>query len=105
MKFVDPSPSNDIYFRIPDPLLDAVLESAMERTMTFYEQTFWCNNDVFLCNQAAQKLVKAGKNVDRAFMGESPGGTGQSLYSGHLAAQCVHNYFSLTQTHLGSLFT
>ena len=36
--------------------------------------------DVFLCCQAALALAKRGFNVDRCFMGESPGGVGQSLF-------------------------
>ena len=35
---------------------------------------------------AAQALAKRGLNVDRLFIGLSPGGVGQSLYSSHLAA-------------------
>jgi len=72
------SPDNHIYVRIPHTLLrpslrDPVLATAAERLETFYAQTFWCNCDVFLCCQAAQALAKRGENVDRCFIGVSPG--------------------------------
>ena len=47
---------------------------------------------MFKCNQAAQALCKRGENLDRCFIGESPGGVGQSLYTGHLAAMYKHNH-------------
>jgi len=61
----------------------------------FYRQTFWANVEVFGCMQAAQALARRGENIDRCFMGLSPGGVGQSLYSMHLAAMygSLHVYF------------
>ena len=47
---------------------------------------------VFLCCQAAQAHAKRGENIDRRFIGESPGGVGQSLYSSHLNAVCGQNH-------------
>ena len=80
------SPSNNIYVRIPHPLCDPVLEHAQLELLTFYKQTFWCNQYVLECCQAAQALAKRGENIDRLFIGISPGGVGQSLYSMHLHA-------------------
>ena len=61
----------------------------------FLQQTVWANIDVFECNQAAEALAKRGVNIDRLYMGISPGGVGQSLYSLHLAAKYggIHGYF------------
>ena len=36
--------------------------------------------------QAALALAKRGENIDRLFIGISPGGVGQSLYTANLAA-------------------
>ena len=58
----------------------------------FYSQTFWASHDVFLCNQAALALAKRGVNVDRCFIGESPGRVGQSLYSIHLDTMLAQNH-------------
>ena len=80
------SPDNNIYIRIPHPLMDPVLAEAKTQLRQFYKRTFWCNNYVFQCCQAAQALAKRGQNIDRLFIGISPGGVGQSLYSGHLHA-------------------
>ncbi|CAE8656395.1 unnamed protein product [Polarella glacialis] len=89
---VEPSPNNDIYVYIPTPLLDPVLESMVARLLQFFSQTFWCNFEVFQCTQAAQALCKRGENLDRCFIGESPGGVGQSLFTAHLAAVYKHNH-------------
>ncbi|CAE8658603.1 unnamed protein product [Polarella glacialis] len=89
---VEPSPKNDIYVYIPTPLLDPVLESMVARLLQFFSQTFWCNFEVFQCTQAAQALCKRGENLDRCFIGESPGGVGQSLFTAHLAAVYKHNH-------------
>jgi hypothetical protein len=51
MVAVDRSPDNDIYVRIPHPLLDPVLASAEERLTHFYSTTFWRNAQVFQCQQ------------------------------------------------------
>ena len=95
-------PQNDCYIRIPHPLLDAVLEANMERLQLFYERTFWCNLDVFKCFQAAIAIAKRGYNVDRCFIGISPGGVGQSLYSHHLSEMYKqnHSYFDPNIWHL-----
>lgn len=85
-------PQNDCYVRIPHPLLDPVLDANMERLQKFYERTFWCNLDVFKCFQAAAAIAKRGLNVDRCFIGISPGGVGQSLYSLHLSEMYKHNH-------------
>ena len=90
--FVEPSPDNDIYVRIPHNLRDPVLEDAKEALQKFYSQTFWCNEDFFKCCLAAIALAKRGENIDRCFIGESGGGTGQGLYSQHLAAVYKHNH-------------
>ena len=58
----------------------------------FFKQTFWANIEVFRCCQAAQALAKRGENIDRCFIGESPGEVGQSLYSAHLDAVYGHNH-------------
>ena len=42
--------------------------------------------------QAAQALAKRLENIDRCFIGVSPGGVGQSLYSAHLEAVYQHNH-------------
>ena len=79
-------------FEIPHPLRDSVLSAAKERFERFVRQTFWCNEDFYACCLAAQALAKRGGNVDRCFIGVSAGGTGQSLYSSHLAAIYRHNH-------------
>ena len=63
----------------------------MDRLEKFYAQTFWYNVDVFRCCQAAIAIAKRGFNVDRFFIGISPGGVGQSLYSLHLSEMYKHN--------------
>ena len=83
-------PHNDCYIKNSHPLLDPVLEANMERLQLFYERTFWCNLDVFKCFQAAIAIAKRGYNVDRCFIGISPGGVGQSLYSHHLSEMYKH---------------
>ena len=92
IEYVRKGPRNNCYVRIPHPLLDPVMESNTKRLQLFYEQTFWCNLDVFQCCQAALALAKRGLNVDRCFIGISPGGVGQSLYSLHLSEMYKHNH-------------
>ncbi|CAE7445428.1 unnamed protein product [Symbiodinium sp. CCMP2592] len=89
---VKKSPANNCYVRIPHPLLDPVMENNLERLEKFYQQTFWCNLDVFKCFQAATAIAKRGYNVDRCFIGISPGGVGQSLYSLHLSEMYKQNH-------------
>ena len=89
---VKKGPSNNVYVRIPHPLLDPVSQSNQERLQTFYSQTFWCNLEVFRCCQAAQALAKRLINIDRCFIGCSPGGAGQSLFSSHLDSVYGHNH-------------
>ena len=93
---VNPDPSNNIYVRIPHPLRvsldDPVLQAASARLQKFLSETFWRNEDFFAACCAAIALAKRGLNVDRCFIGESPGGTGQSLYSSHLHAVYGHNH-------------
>ncbi|CAE7220712.1 unnamed protein product [Symbiodinium sp. CCMP2592] len=89
---VKKSPANNCYVRIPHPLLDPVMENKLERLEKFYQQTFWCNLDVFKCFQAATAIAKRGYNVDRCFIGISPGGVGQSLYSLHLSEMYKQNH-------------
>ena len=48
----DHSPSNNIYLRIPHALMDPVLDDAQQRLMRFFSSTFWCNIEVFQCQQA-----------------------------------------------------
>lgn len=92
VQHVQKSPANNCYIYIPHPLLDPVLDCHRERLQKFYQETFWANNEVFRCNQAALALAKRGLNIDRCFIGESPGGVGQSLYSTHLDAMLGHNH-------------
>jgi hypothetical protein len=94
---VTKGPERNVYVRIAHPLLDPVESCARERVERFYQQTFWCNHDVFLCCCAAQALAKRGENIVRCFIGISPGGVGQSLYSAHLAAVygSLHAFFDL----------
>ena len=54
MQEVDRDPGNNIYVRIPHPLLDPVLDSAQERLTNFFATTFWCNLTVFQCQQATR---------------------------------------------------
>ena len=82
LTLVKKGPHNNCYIRIPHPLLDPVMKANKERLEKFYEQTFWCNMDVFRCFQAAIAIAKRGLNVDRCFIGISPGGVGQSLQPG-----------------------
>ena len=68
------------------------MQDAEQRFQKFVRQTFWCNEQFYTCCLAAIALAKRGENVDRCFIGESSGGTGQSLYSNHLAAVYGHNH-------------
>lgn len=77
---------------IPHNLLDPVMEANCAKLCQFYAHTFWANKDVFLCCQAALALAKRGLNIDRCFIGESPGGVGQSLYSLHLDTMLGNNH-------------
>lgn len=92
LRHVQKSPANNCYLYIPHSLLDPVLEAHCAKLSEFYAHTFWANKDVFLCCQAALALAKRGINVDRCFIGESPGGVGQSLYSLHLATMLGNNH-------------
>ncbi|CAE7836607.1 unnamed protein product [Symbiodinium sp. CCMP2592] len=89
---VKKGPHNNCYVRVPHPLMDPVMEANQERLQLFYEQTFWCNLDVIRCFQAAAAIAKRGYNVDRCFIGISPGGVGQSLYSLHLSEMYKQNH-------------
>ena len=51
---VDRSPDNNIYVRIPHALLDPILAAAEERLTHFYSTTFWCNINVFQCQQVGR---------------------------------------------------
>ena len=82
----DSSPETDLYIRIPHQLLDPVLIATQERLHKYYRESFWTNFKVYKCMLAAQTLAKRGINVDRLFIGLSPGGVGQSLFTLHLAA-------------------
>ena len=95
LKHVTKSAENDCYVYIPHPLIDPVLATHADRLQKFYAQTFWANNTVFECCLAAMALAKRGFNVDRCFIGISPGGVGQSLFSMHLDAMLGpnHSYF------------
>ena len=86
------SSGNDLYIRIPHPLTDAVAEDALQRLLNYYTTSFWSIPDVFECGQAAQALCKRGINVDRLFIGLSPGGVGQSLFTSHIAAVYGDNH-------------
>eukprot|EP00438_Fugacium_kawagutii_P034932 Skav206393 [mRNA] locus=scaffold834:643982:646531:- [translate_table: standard] len=92
VKHAPKSADHDCYIFIPHPLLDPVLEQNKERLEKFYRQTFWANNDVFSCNLAAMALAKRGHNIDRCFIGESPGAVGQSLFSMHIDAMLGSNH-------------
>ena len=92
LRHVQKSPANNCYLYIPHNLLDPVMEANCTKLCKFYSRTFWANKDVFLCCQAALALAKRGINVDRCFIGESPGGVGQSLYSLHLATMLGNNH-------------
>lgn len=92
LTYVSRSPEHNIYTRVPHPLLDPVVQAAQDRLEKFYQQTFWANYKVYRCCQAAQALAKRGENIDRCFIGISPGGVGQSLYSAHLDAIYAHNH-------------
>ena len=80
------SPENNIYLGIPTPLLDPVLDAAMERVQRVYEQTFWSIPESFVFGQAAQALAKRGQNIDQITVYWGPGGVGLSLYTSHLHA-------------------
>ena len=94
LRIVNPHPRNNIYVRIPHPLClkDPCLEAATVRLQKFFRETFWCNEDFFTACCAAIALAKRGLNIDRCFIGESAGGTGQSLYSSHLNAVYSQNH-------------
>lgn len=83
---------DNCYLRIPHCIKGTVPEAVTQRLQKFYSQTFWGNLQVFKCGQAAQALAKRGLNVVRLFIGLSPGGVGQSLYSMHQRAMYGHNF-------------
>ena len=58
------SPNNEIYLRIPHPLMDTVQEAAEARLMRFFMTTFWCNIDVFRCQQVALREIKPSVGVE-----------------------------------------
>ena len=82
----------NFYMRVPHCIHGQVPVNVRERLQKFYAQTFWGNEPVFRCCQAAQALAKRGENVVRLFIGLSRGGVGQSLYSAHLQAMYGHNF-------------
>ena len=84
--------AENLYLRIPHCIFGKVPPDVLEKVQKFYAQTFWGNEPVFRCCQAAQALAKRGDNVVRLFIGLSRGGVGQSLYSAHLHAIYVHNF-------------
>ena len=90
VQHVDKNPAKNIYIRIPHPLLDPVLGWAEQIYRRFVSQTFWANLVVWVCIMSAIALVKRGENIDRCFIGISPGGVGQSLFSAFLAALFGH---------------
>ena len=71
---VDKGPSENVFIYIPHSLGDPVLESASQDLDQFLAQTFWCNEAVLECFHVAQALAKRGLNIDRCFVGVSPGG-------------------------------
>jgi hypothetical protein len=95
VKLAHKSPDHNLYLMVPRPLLDPVLDFARIELEEFYSQTFWANVEVFRCFQSAIALAMRGENIDRCFIGVSPGGVGQSLYSGHLAGMYdkLHTFF------------
>ncbi len=95
LELVKHRPENNVYLAIPHPLTDAVLDSHVRDLQQFHAHTFWANAPVFRCFQAAQALARRYENIDRCFLGLSPGGVGQSLYSTHLAAMYgnLHTFF------------
>ncbi|CAE7561822.1 unnamed protein product [Symbiodinium sp. CCMP2592] len=96
VQLVKPSPKNNIYVRIPHALQaslpDPVLKNARSRLQKLLKETFWSNQEYYKATLAAIALAKRGENIDRCFIGESSGGTGQSLFSSHLAAVYGHNH-------------
>ena len=97
VQLVNASPDLNIYIRVPHPLRahaleDPVFRQAKDRLEKFLRETFWCNEDFLRACMSALALAKRGENVDRCFIGESPGGTGQSLYSCHIAAVYARNH-------------
>ena len=96
-RLVAPSPDLNLYVRIAHPLQaytldDPEFKGARVRLEKFFRQTFWCNENFLQASMAALALAERGENIDRCFIGESPGGTGQSMYSSHLAAVYGRNH-------------
>lgn len=92
VRYVERSHAQDIFVYVDQPLLDPVAEEASEDVETFYSQYFWCNNNVYDLHCAAIAKAKRGLNIVRCFIGMSPGGVGQSIYSAFLAAQYGANH-------------
>jgi hypothetical protein len=83
---VSKSPDNDIYVFLPHSLCDPVEASAQQKLQIFWSTTFWSNDAALECQLAAMTLALRGRNVDRAFWSQGPGGVGQSLESHRVAA-------------------
>ena len=66
------------------------MQSAREKVIKCYKQTFWAIPQAFVCCQAAIALAKRGLNIDRMFLFWGAGGVGLSLFTAHLAAAYGH---------------
>ncbi|CAE7390457.1 unnamed protein product, partial [Symbiodinium microadriaticum] len=57
IRAVKKGPQNNCYVKVPHPILDPVMECNMERLQLFYQRTWWCNIEVFLCCQAKARFI------------------------------------------------
>ena len=62
------------------------------RVMKFLASTYWNNEAALKCQLAAMVLALRGKNVERAFWTQGPGGVGQSLNTDLIANSFGSNH-------------
>ena len=90
-------PCNNIYVYLPHSLSDPLEADAQRRLRAFWSTTFWSNAHALECQMAAMALALRGRNIDRAFWSQGPGGVGQSLESHRVAAMFgpLHGFLDL----------
>ena len=91
------SPEENIYMGNPvdfDQLADPVLQSAMDRMMTFYSQTFWAMGQGLRVCMCALALAKRGLNIDQMYFFGDPEALGYRNTHGRLQTNLGMSYTS-----------
>ncbi len=89
VSFTDRGPQNNIYVRIPHPLLCPVVRENTEKLQVFYSRMFWRNLEMYECCASALALATRLENIDRCFMGVSPGGSWRDSGDGDVTGLLV----------------